>query len=158
MLDIIFSSCFPGVNNDVQALGYATASTSVTGRAPSGYVINPTIGPMHRPGPTVHIPGYPTTQPALPDVRRPQPVGRMTQAVGYTAEHAAYPMIRQNRIQEAYSTYNAEVVVVEVRLTVKLPGKVKEILIYVCTVQLLKNYCYELSVIVSIIQRTVSRQ
>lgn len=102
-------------------------STTIEG--PTGYVINPSIGPMHRPGPTVHIPGYPT-QPALLAVR---PQG--AQAVGYTAEHAAYPIIRQDCIQQAYSTYNAEVVVVEVRLTVKLPGRVKEMLIHVCAIQ-----------------------
>jgi hypothetical protein len=118
------------VSNGVQAIGYAaTASLQFTGRAPSGYVVNPSIGPMHRPGPTVHVPGHPT-QPTL------HLQGRMAQAAGYTAEHAAYPIIRQNRIQEAYSTYNAEVVVVEVRLTVKLPGKVKEMLIHVRPVQL----------------------
>ncbi len=76
---------------------------------------------MHRPGPTVHLPGYPTRPPPLPAIH---PQGRMAQAVGYTAAHAAYPVIRQDRIREAYSTYNAEVVVVEVRLS-QTPGKSK---------------------------------
>jgi hypothetical protein len=128
--DISYGSYLPGVNNDVQAIGHATPA-SLAGRAPSGYVINPSIGPMHMPGPTVHVPGY-HTQSVLPAIH---PQGRMAQAVGYTADHAAYPIIRQDHIQQAYSTYNAEVVVVEVRLTVKLPGRVKEMLIHVCAFQ-----------------------
>lgn len=128
----IFSSYpnLPGANNDVQAIGSATPA-SIAG--PSGYVVNPSIGPMHRPGPNVHLPGYPT-QPAPLAIHQAE--GRMAQAVGYTAAHAAYPIIRQDRIQQAYSTYNAEVVVVEVCLTVKPPGRVKEMLIHVCAIQL----------------------
>lgn len=125
------------MNNDVQAIGCATPASfaGASRRVPSGHVVNLSIGPMHRPGPTIHLPGYPT-QLAFPAVHpQPGPQGRM----GYTAEHAAYPIIRQDRIQEAYSTYNAEVVVVEVRLTVKPPGKVKEMLIYVCAVQVFQR-------------------
>ena len=118
------------MNNDVQAIGCAI-SASLAGEVPSGHLINPSIGPMHRPGPTVHLPGRPTQHALL----AMHPQGRMAQAAGYTAEHAAYPAIRQDRVREAYSTYNAEVVVVEVRLTVKLPGRVKEMLIHVRAVQ-----------------------
>ena len=137
------------MSNDVQAIGFgyaAPASVQVTGRAPSGYVTNPSIGPMHMPGPTLHVPGFPT-QPGLPAVHPQGPQGRMSKAVGYTAEHAAYPIIRQDRIQEAYSTYNAEVVVVEVRLTVKLPQRTKEMLIHVRAVQVAQRILNDLGVV-----------
>ena len=79
------------MNNNVQAIGHAT-SASLSGRAPSGYVINPSVGPMHMPGPTVYILGY-YIQPALPAMQSMHLQGRMAQAVGYTANHVAYPII-----------------------------------------------------------------
>jgi hypothetical protein len=57
--------------------------------------------------------------------------GRTALPLGYHAGHAAFPGVRHEHMQEAYSTYNAEVVIIDVRLVVKLPGKVKESLIHV---------------------------
>jgi hypothetical protein len=80
------------------------------------------------PGPAIHLPGFPQQQ----DVPLTMHLQRRTaQPVGYTAEHAMYPGVRAERIREAYSTFNAEVVIIDVRLVVKLPGKVKESLIHV---------------------------
>ena len=93
--------------------------------------MNTSIGPVHnpKPGPAIHLPGYPRQQDA-PLTMHLQ--GRTAQPVGYTAEHAMYPGVRAEHIREAaYSTFNAEVVIIDVRLVVKLPLKVKESLIHV---------------------------
>ncbi|KAK2463878.1 hypothetical protein APHAL10511_004050 [Amanita phalloides] len=58
--------------------------------------------------------------------------GMTVQPLGYSAAHAIYPALRNERAREAYSTHNAEVVAVEVRVVVKLPGKLKEVLVHDC--------------------------
>ena len=51
--------------------------------------------------------------------------------MGYRAEHAAYPNIRNDCIQEAYATHNGEVVVVEACLVVRQLGKLRPDLVHV---------------------------
>jgi hypothetical protein len=130
VLKNILANILSDVSNDVQPVGHATLPGHTgTGEASTlGYVMNASIGPMRKPGPAIHLPGYPVPQDTPPTM---QLQNRMAQPVGYTAAHAMYPAIQNERIREAYSTYNAEVVVIDVRLVVKLPGKVKESLIHV---------------------------
>ena len=76
-------------------------------------------------GPSVHLPGKIPKHTTSPLIHSgPQPVG-------YTQAHAVYPIVRHERIQQAYSTYNAEVVVVEVRMVAMPPGRVQPHLIHV---------------------------
>ncbi|GLB40064.1 hypothetical protein LshimejAT787_0705740 [Lyophyllum shimeji] len=112
------------VNNDVQAVG-ANSSRGVQDQA-AGYVTGTTSGPLQTPGPTIHLPGN-IHRNNIPPVHVQ---GRGPQPVGYTAAHASYPAVRHERIQQAYSTHNAEVGVVEVRMVLKLPGRVQEQLIH----------------------------
>ena len=97
---------------------------------PAGYIMNTSSGPQSTPGPNVHLPGnvqqYTIPPPMRPKSRGPQPVG-------YTQAHATYPTERHERIQQAYSTYNGEVVVVEVRMVLMPPGRVQVQLIHVCS-------------------------
>ena len=78
---------------------------------PVGYIMNTSSGPRCTPGPNVHLPGnvqqYTIPPPMHPKSRGPQPVG-------YTRAHATYPTEQHEQIQQAYSTYNGKVVVVEV--------------------------------------------
>lgn len=88
-------------------------------------------GPTHKPGPVIHLPGRAPQYDAgaLPAMHRQ---GKASiQPMGYTSEHAAYPVVRHERIREAYATYNGEVVVVEAQVVVKLPGKVRADLVHV---------------------------
>ena len=118
---LAYASVLLEVSNDVHAVGHATPPTITREPSTSG---DGSVGPMHKPGPAIHPPGYPQQQNALTMHLQ----GRAARPVGYTAFHA----VRHERIREAYSTYNAEVVVVDVRLVVKLPGRVRESLIHVC--------------------------
>jgi hypothetical protein len=103
----------------VQAVG---GGTSGQGQA-AGYVVNaPSAGPsIHLPG---RIPRY-----SIPPLINPQ--NRGPQPVGYTQAHAVYPAVRLDHIQQAYSTHNAEVVVVEVRMVFMSPGRVQPQIIHV---------------------------
>lgn len=125
--NFLLSYILSDTSNDVQAVGHAMPPDHAGARGPSttGYVMNASTGSMRNPGPSIHLPGYPVQQDAPPNMQR------AARPMGYTAEHAMYPRIRNERTQEAYSTYNAEVVIIDVRLVVKLPGKVKESLIHV---------------------------
>ncbi|KAF8808594.1 hypothetical protein BYT27DRAFT_7222856 [Phlegmacium glaucopus] len=94
---------------------------------PVGYLMNTTSGPRHTPGPSVHLPGN------IPQYTIPPPINpqsRGSQSVGYMQAHATYPIVRHERIQQAYSTHNAEVVVVEVRMVLMPPGRVQVQLIH----------------------------
>ena len=140
VLDVLFLSKllvahkFSGISNDVQAMGgeNSAAAAISTGNTINpgnlGYVINTATGPKRKPGPAVQLPGH---VPPYGTITSMQLQGGTMQPAGYTAEHATYPVIRHERIREAYSTHHGEVVVVEVRLVVKLPGKVKEALVHV---------------------------
>ena len=77
-----------------------------------GYVLNTSSGPRTTPGPSVHLPGN-VPQYTIPPPMHPQNRGP-PRAVGYMEVHATYPAVWHERIQQAYSTYNAEVVVIEV--------------------------------------------
>ena len=114
----------------MQAIG--GSSNQVMGRpVPVGYMINTSSGPLSTPGPSVHLPGNNRQDagilPSMQPQNRNQP-----HAVGYTQAHATYPAERHERIQQAYSTHNAEVVVIEVRMVVMLPGRVQHQLVHVC--------------------------
>jgi hypothetical protein len=76
-------------------------------------------------GPSVHLPGN------IPKYTVPSLVHSGPQPVGYTQAHAVYSTVRHERIQQAYSTYNGEVVVVEVRMVAMPPGRVQPHLIHV---------------------------
>lgn len=119
----------------MQAIGIGGSNQVTEQSHPIGYVTNTSSGPRHTPGPSVHLPGniqqY-TTPPTHQKSRGPQPVG-------YSQAHAAYPAIRHERIQQAYSTHNGEVVVVEVRMVIMLPGRVQVQLIHVCSILLGKT-------------------
>ena len=97
-----------------------------------GYVINTSSGPLstQQAGPSVHLPGnnrhYTIQVPPSPSIHPHQ-----SRAVGYTQAHAAYPAERHEQIQQAYSTHNGEVVVIEVRMVVMLPGRVQMQLVHV---------------------------
>lgn len=52
--------------------------------------MNSSTGPTHKPGPAIHLPGYMSQLGALSVVHRK---GGAIQSVGYTAEHAAYPIV-----------------------------------------------------------------
>ncbi|KAM6489625.1 hypothetical protein JOM56_014947 [Amanita muscaria] len=117
-----------GVSNDVQAVG---GSDRVIGQgAAVGYVMNTSSGPLRTPGPSIHLPGKIPQYIVPPPTHLQGSLGRGPQSVGYTHAHATYPVVRHERIQQAYSTYNAEVVVVEVRMVLKLPGCVQEKVIH----------------------------
>jgi hypothetical protein len=92
----------------------------------AGYIMDTSSGPLFTPGPSVHLPGN------IPQYTIPPPINRAPQPLGYTGTHAAFPEERHERIQQAYSTYNGEVVVVEVRMVLMLPGRVQMQLIHVC--------------------------
>lgn len=106
--------------------------------APVGYVINSSSGPLSTPGPSIHLPGNNIQSPLSMDPQnKSQP-----RVVGYTQAHATYPTERLERIQQAYSTHNAEVVVVEVRMVLMLPGRVQMQLIHVCSLLLMVASIY----------------
>ncbi|KIL57481.1 hypothetical protein M378DRAFT_27965 [Amanita muscaria Koide BX008] len=118
--------------NGVQAIGGTRSNQGpdaghLTGATP-GYVMNSSSGPLQTPGPSIHLPGR------IPQYTGPPPMhsqpGRGPQSVGYTHVHATYPAVRHERIQQAYSTYNGEVVVVEVRMVLKPAGFVQEKIIH----------------------------
>ena len=114
--------------NDVQAVG---ENSQVAKKSHAvGYMMNVPAGPSKMSGPSVHLPGnipkY-TTSPILHSGPR---------AVGYTQAHASYSAVRHEWIQQAYSTYNGEVVVVEVRMVAMPPGRVQPHLIHVCSANL----------------------
>ena len=117
----------PSGVSDVQAVG---GSNHVMEQVhPAGYMINTSSGPLSTPGPSVHLPGnipQHTNPPSMHLPKKGQP-----QAVGYTQAYAAYPAERHERIQQAYSTHNGEVVVIEVRMVVMPPGRVQMQLIHV---------------------------
>jgi hypothetical protein len=117
--------------SDVQAIGGSSNQVIEQGHpVPMGYVINTSSGPLSTPGPSIHLPGNNQQYPGPPSTHpqnRNQP-----QAVGYTHAHATYAAERHERMQQAYSTHNAEVVVIEVRMVLMLPGRVQIQLIHVC--------------------------
>jgi hypothetical protein len=106
-----------------QALGHSNS-------VPVGYIINTSSGPLNTPGPSIHLPGNNRQNASIPPSMHPQN-GTQPRAVGYTQAHATYPAERQERIQQAYSTHNGEVVVVEVRMVLMPPGRVQIQLIHV---------------------------
>ncbi|KIL64085.1 hypothetical protein M378DRAFT_11669 [Amanita muscaria Koide BX008] len=117
-----------GVSNDVQAVG--GSDRVIEQGAAVGYVMNTSSGPLRTPGPSIHLPGKIPQYIVPPPTHLQGSPGRGPQSVGYTHAHATYPVVRHERIQQAYSTYNAEVVVVEVRMVLKLPGCVQEKVIH----------------------------
>jgi len=119
-----------GISNSVQAVGVSGATPGVsraTGHLATGHITNTSSGPIHMPGPAVHLLGH-----ALESGGFPTMLQRGKQSMSYRAEHAAYPSIRNDRIQEAYAMHNGEVVVVEARLVVRQPGRLRPDLVYVC--------------------------
>ena len=82
---------------------------------PGGYVMNTSSGPLSTPGPSFHLPGNNRQYASIPPGPSMHPQNRtQPQAVGYTQAHATYPTERHERMQQAYSTHNGEVVVIEV--------------------------------------------
>lgn len=134
MLHSYTHSIFPGVSNDVQAVGtidhsrVIDQSLAVPGGQLAGYVVDTLTGPTNtQMGASIHLPGN-VPRYSAPLVARP----RVGAQPGYVADHAMYRAVRNEHIREAYSTNLGEEVVVEVRLVVKLPGKVKAELVHVC--------------------------
>jgi hypothetical protein len=103
----------------VQAVGGSSGQVTIKSQA-AGYILK-------TPGPSVHLPGNVPQHTAPPPIH---PSSRGSQ-VGYTQAHATYPAARLERIQQAYSTNNGEVVVVEVRMVIMRPGRVQVQLIHV---------------------------
>ena len=97
-----------------------------TGHPAAGYITDTSSGPIHMPGPAVHLPGHVPKSGGFPGLLR-----QGQQPAGYTAEHAIYPIVRHERIREAYAIHGAELIIVEARLVVKLPGKVRADLVHV---------------------------
>jgi hypothetical protein len=124
----------------VQAISNQVIEQGHPVTVPVGYLINTSSGPLSTPGPSIHLPGnnrqYASIRPQAsmhPQNRTPgQP-----QVVGYTQAHATYPAERHERMQHAYSTHNGEVVVIEVRMVLMLPGRVQMQLIHVCSLPLM---------------------
>lgn len=109
-----------------------------------GYVINTSSGPLSTPGPSIHLPGnnrqYASAiPPSMHPQNRNQPHAIR---VGYTQAHATYPAERHERIQQAYSTHNGEVVVIEVRMVLMPPGRVQMQLIHVRSLPLMAASIY----------------
>ena len=106
---------------------------------PVGYVINTSSGPLSTPGPSIHLPGnnqqFTTNSILSPSTHLGN--RNQSQAVGYTQAHATYPVEQHERIQQAYSTHNGEVVVIEVRMVLMLPGRVQMQLIHVRSLSLM---------------------
>jgi hypothetical protein len=128
---------FPDTKNGVQAVRGSNQVLQPDSIA--GYMLDTSSGPLQTPGPAAHLPGNIPwhTVPPLMHLK-----GRGPQAVGYTPAHATYPVIQHERIQQAYSTYNPKVVVVEVQIILKLPGQVAEKLIHVYILSSLsENIC-----------------
>ena len=112
------------VSNSVQAVGVKPGNSG--GHLATGHIMSTSSGPIHMPGPAVHLPGH------APDTGGFQTFYQQgKQPMGYRAEHAAYPNIRNDHIQEAYATHNGEVVVVEACLVVRRPGKLRPDLVHV---------------------------
>ena len=82
--------------------------------------MNASSGPSNTPGPSIHLPGK------IPKYATSPLVHLGPQAVGCMQAHAAY------RIQQTYSTYNGEVVVVEVRM---VAIHIQPQLIHVCPIK-----------------------
>lgn len=97
---------------------------------PVGFVTNTSSGPLRTPGPSIHLPGNNWQRTRFPPSMH-TPNRNQSQAVSYTQAHATYPEERHERIQQAYSTYNGEVVVIEVRMVLMPPGRVQTQLIHV---------------------------
>ena len=91
---LAYASVLLEVSNDVHAVGRATPPTIAREPSTSGYVIDGSVGPMHKPGPAIHLPGYPQQQNALTMHLQ----GRAARPVGYTADHAAFHAVRHERI------------------------------------------------------------
>ena len=70
-------------------------------------------------------------------IQRSQP-----RVVGYTQAHAAYSAERHERMQQAYSTHNGEVIVIEVRMVLMPPGRVQMQLIHVRSLPLMVKSIY----------------
>ena len=127
-------SIFPVVSNEVQAVGaidhgrVIDQGLAVHAGQLAGYVVDTLTGPTNAlAGASVHLPGN-VPRYSAPLVARP----RLGAQPGYVADHANYRAVRNEHIREAHSTNLGEEVVVEVRLVVKLPGKVKAELVHVC--------------------------
>ncbi|KAM6490645.1 hypothetical protein JOM56_013988 [Amanita muscaria] len=90
-----------------------------------GHITNTSSGPIHMPGPAVHLPGHVPESGGFPTLLQ-----QGKRSMSYRAEHAAYPSIRNDRIQEAYATHNGEIVVVEARLVIRQPGKLRPDLVH----------------------------
>jgi hypothetical protein len=132
----------------VQAVGGSRAQGHAV-----GYVVNTSSGPQMTPGPTVHMPGN-IPQYSAPPLIHPQ--SRGPQPVGYTQAHATYATARHERMQQAYSTHNGEVVVVEVRMVLMPPGRVTVQLIHVQC--LFVHRCLNVTLIVCIKPRILLKQ
>ena len=133
MLAHSYTHIFSGVSNDVQAVGMIDYS-QVIGQSPAdprgqlaGYIVDTSTGPTNaQVGASVHLPGNVPCYSA-PLVAHPTAGAQP----GYVADHAIYRGVRNEHMQEAYSTNLGEEVIVEVRLVIKLPGKVKAKLVHV---------------------------
>jgi hypothetical protein len=92
-------------------------------------MVNAPTGPSTMSGPVVHLPGK------IPKHSTPSLIHSGPQPVGYTQAHATYSTMRHERVLQAYSTHNGEVVVVEVRMVAMPPGRVQPNLIHVCPIK-----------------------
>lgn len=121
---VIIYMVLSDISNSVQAVGVKPGVS--VGHLATGHIANTSSGPIHMPGPVVHLPGH------APDSGGFQTLFQQgKRPMSYRAEHAAYPNIRNDRIQEAYATHNGEIVVVEARLVVRQPGKLRPDLVHV---------------------------
>ena len=72
-----------GISNSIQAVGVRPGISA--GHLATGHIMSTTSGPIHTPGPAVHLPGRPPDsggfQTLFQQGKRP---------MGYRAEHAAY--------------------------------------------------------------------
>ena len=129
----------------MQAIGGSSNQAMERGHpAPVGYVMNTSSGPLRTPGPSIHLPGNPSSiPPSSPSMHLQNRIQRsQPQVVGYTQAHAAYFAERHERMQQAYSTHNGEVVVIEVRMVLMPPGHVQMQLIHVRSLPLMVKSIY----------------
>ena len=83
-----------GVNNSVQAIGInETMPEGSAGHSAAGSITNASSGPIHMPGPAIHLPGHVLRSGGFPALLR-----QGQQLAGYTAEHVIYPIVRHEHI------------------------------------------------------------